>query len=87
MTAEQMAHKMGYSYEYVKGDCSEDTIQCIDLKKTRLLLERPTPEIQFNLISRLIVINNLTFITQDIFKFMVKQVEELEWEEYEIERD
>lgn len=37
MSAKEMFEKIGWSYEYVKGDCSEDTIQCKDLTRTMLL--------------------------------------------------
>lgn len=33
MSAKEMFLKMGWSYEYVKGDYSENTIQCKDLTR------------------------------------------------------
>lgn len=82
MSAKEMFLKMGWSYEYVKGDCSEDTIQCKDLTRTMILtcqndLKNILPNIQFNLISERIVINDLMFISMELFQAINKQVEEL----------
>ena len=80
MTAREMFIKMGWSYEYVKGDCCEDTIQCRDMTRTMILNSMPTlPNIQFNLLSKCIVINNLMFISMHILNAINKQVEELGW--------
>lgn len=84
MSAKEMFLKMGWSYEYVKGDCSEDTIQCKDLTRTMILtcqndLKNILPNIQFNLISERIVINDLMFISMELFQAINKQVEELGW--------
>lgn len=84
MSAKEMFEKMGWSYEYVKGDCSEDTIQCKDLTRTMLLtcqndLKNVLPNIQFNLISKCIVVYDLMFINMNILNAINKQVEELEW--------
>ena len=84
MSAKEMFEKMGWSYEYVKEDCSEDTIQCRDLTRTMLLVSpnyETLPNIQFNLISKCIVITNLRFrfINLDILKAINKQVKELGW--------
>lgn len=82
MSAKDMFEKLGWSYEYVKEDCSEDTIQCRDLTRTMLLVSlnyETLPNIQFNLISKCIVITNLRFINLDILKAINKQVEELGW--------
>ena len=84
MSAKEMFEKMGWSYEYVKGDCSEDTIQCKDLTRTMLLtcqndLKNVLPNIQFNLISKCIVVYDLMFINMNILNAINKQVEELGW--------
>ena len=42
-------------------------------------LKNILPTIQFNLISKCIVINNLMFISMHILQAINKQVEELEW--------
>lgn len=84
MSAKEMFEELGWSYDYVKGDCWEDTIQCKDLNKS-LLATRPTelktlqPDIQFNLMSKFIAINNSIFINIDILKAINKQAEELGW--------
>ena len=84
MSAKEMFKKMGWSYEYIKGDCSEDTIQCKDLTRTMLLtcqndLKNVLPNIQFNLISKCIVVYDLMFINMNILNAINKQVEELGW--------
>ena len=84
MSAKEMFEKMGWSYEYVKGDCSEDTIQCKDLTRTMLLtcqndLKNVLPNIQFNLISKCIVVYDLMFINMNILNAINKQIEELGW--------
>lgn len=84
MTAKEMFQKMGWTYEYVKGDCSEDTIQCKDLTRTIFLscqndIKNLLPNIQFNLISKCIVVNDLMFINLDLLQAINKQVEELGW--------
>ena len=84
MSAKEMFEKMGWSYEYVKGDCSEDTIQCKDLTRTMLLtcqndLKNVLPNIRFNLISKCIVVYDLMFINMNILNAINKQVEELGW--------
>lgn len=84
MSAKEMFKKMGWSYEYVKGDCSEDTIQCKDLTRTMLLTcqndsKNVLPNIQFNLISKCIVVYDLMFINMNILNAINKQVEELGW--------
>lgn len=84
MSAKEMFLKMGWSYEYVEGDCSEDTIQCKDLTRTMILtcqndLKNILPNIQFNLTSKCIVINNLMFISMHILQAINKQIEELGW--------
>lgn len=84
MSAKEMFEKLGWSYDYVKGDCCEDTIQCKDLNRT-LLATRPTelknlqPDIQFNLMSKFIAINNSIFINIDLLNAINKQIEELGW--------
>lgn len=78
-SAKEMFEKMSWSYEYVKGDCSEDTIQCKDLTRTMILTcpnHKLLPNIQFGTISKCIVINDLTFINLDILQAINKQVEE-----------
>ena len=81
MTAKEMFLKMGWSYEYVKGDCCEDTIQCKDLTRTMIINSGfpQLPNIQFNLISKCVVVNDLIFISMNILKAINKQVEELGW--------
>ena len=84
MSAKEMFEKLGWSYEYIKGDCSEDTIQCKDLTRTMILtcqtdLTKLLPNIQFNLISKDIVINNTMFINMKLLQAINKQVEELGW--------
>ncbi len=86
MSAKEMAKQMGWSYEFVKDDYCEDTIQCKDLTRTMALtcqndLKKLLPNIQFNLTSKCIVINNITFITLPILQFINKQVEELGWKQ------
>lgn len=80
MTAKEMFQKMGWSYEYVKGDCSEDVIQCKDLTRT-ILLQKDMMKwnLQFNLISKVVVVQNITFINEDLLKAINKQAEELGW--------
>lgn len=80
MSAKEIFIKMGWSYEYVKGDCCEDTIQCRDMTRTMFLNSMPSlPNIQFNLISKCIVINDLMFISMNILNAINKQIEELGW--------
>lgn len=80
MSAKEIFIKMGWSYEYVKGDCCEDTIQCRDMTRTMILNSMPSlPNIQFNLISKCIVINDLMFISMHILNAINKQIEELGW--------
>ena len=84
MSAKEMFKKMGWSYEYVKSDCSEDTIQCKDLTRTMILtcqndFKNVLPNIQFNLISKCIVVYDLMFININILNAINKQVEELGW--------
>lgn len=80
MSAKEIFIKMGWSYEYVKGDCCEDTIQCRDMTRTMILNSMPSlPNIQFNLISKCIVINDLMFISMNILNAINKQIEELGW--------
>lgn len=84
MNAKEMFKKMGWSYEYIQGDCCEDTIQCKDLTSTMILscqndIQNILPNIQFNLISKCIVINDLMFISMNILNAINKQVEELGW--------
>ena len=81
-SAKEMFEKMGWSYKYVKGDCSEDTIQCKDLTRTMILTcpnHKLLPDIQFNTISKCIVINDLTFINLDILQAINQQIKELGW--------
>ena len=81
-SAKEMFEKMGWSYEYVKGDCSEDTIQCKDLTRTMFFPcpnYKTLPNIQFNIISKCIVINDLMFINLDILQAINKQCKELGW--------
>ena len=82
-SAKEMFKKMGWTYEYVKGNCSEDTIQCRDLTRTILLtyqddLTKLLPNIQFNLISKRIVVN-LMFVNLDILQAIIQQCKELGW--------
>lgn len=80
MTAKEMFEELGWSYEYVKGDCSEDTIQCKDLTKTIIYPQGLMKwNIQFNLISKVVVIQNVTFINLELLKAINKQIEELGW--------
>lgn len=84
MNAKEMFKKMGWSYEYIQCDCCEDTIQCKDLTRTMILtcqndIQNILPNIQFNLISKCIVINDLMFISMNILNAINKQVEELGW--------
>lgn len=80
MSAKERFIKMGWSYEYVKGDCCEDTIQCRDMTRTMILNSMPSlPNIQFNLISKCIVINDLMFISMNILNAINKQIDELGW--------
>ena len=80
MSAKEMFEKMGWSYEYVKGDCCEDTIQCKDLTRTIIYKEDLMKwNIQFNLISKLIVIQNITFINIDLLQAINQQCKELGW--------
>lgn len=81
-SAKEMFKKMGWSYEYVKGDCSEDTIQCRDLTRTMFLMcpkHKSLPNIQFNIISKCIVINDLMFINLNIMQAINQQCKELGW--------
>lgn len=81
MSAKEIFIKMGWSYEYVKGDCCEDTIQCRDMTRTMIINScfLQLPNIQFNLISKCIVVNDLMFISMHILKAINKQIEELGW--------
>lgn len=77
-----MFEKMSWSYEYVKGNYSEDTIQRKDLTRTIVFpcqKYKLLPNMQFCTISKCIVINDLTFINLDILQAINQQCEELGW--------
>lgn len=78
-SAKEMFNKLGWSHKYIKGDCSEDTIQCKDMTKTMFLDCQNLPNIQFNLISKRIVINDLRFMSLDILQAINQQCKELGW--------
>lgn len=81
MTAKEMFKQLGWSYEYVKGDCYEDVIQCKDLTRTiACKADFMNWNIQFNLISKLVVIQNITFVNLDLLRAINKQIEELGWD-------
>ena len=88
-SAKERFEKLGWSYRYIKGNCSEDTIQCKDMTRTMLLtpqedLSHMSPNIQFNLLSKLIVINDIRFINMELIKAINQQCKELEWLDNEI---
>ena len=80
MSAKEMFQKMGWTYEFVKGDCSEDTIQYKDLTRTIIMPQDLMKwNIQFNLISKLVVIQNITFINLELLQAINQQCKELGW--------
>ena len=83
-SAKEMFENIGWSYRYIKGDRSEDTIQCRDTTRTILLtpqedFSKISPNIQFNLVSKLIVINDIRFIDTKPIKAINQQCKELGW--------
>lgn len=80
MSAKEMFQKMGWTYEFVKGDCSEDTIQCKDLTRTIIMPQDLMRwNVQFNLISKLVVIQNIKFINLELLQAINQQCKELGW--------
>lgn len=79
MTAKEMFEKLGYEYKFVKGDCCEDTIQYFNLYRTKIGNYPILPNIQFNLIGKCIVINDVKFICIELLQAINKQIEELGW--------
>ena len=71
---------MGYSYEYVKGDCVEDVIRYKNLRKTILSKEDVSSyDIQFNLLSKCVVLNNFVFMNMVLLQAINQQCKELGW--------
>lgn len=78
-SAKEMFEELGYKYDYIQNKNSEDTIT----------YHKDNLHIQFNLISKLIVLQNDTsyiyygtatfFINKDLLKAINKQIEELGW--------
>lgn len=84
MSAKEMFERNGWSYDFVKGNCCEDTIQCRYLSKTICVtnpreLNNFTPIIQFNLMSKLVLINKAMLIDLNILKAIIQQCKELGW--------
>lgn len=80
MTAREMFEKLGYEYDYLKYECSEDLIT----------YHKDNLHIQFNLTGKQVVVQNdssyqfyghaVFFINADVLKAINKQVEELGWD-------
>ena len=79
MSAKEMFEKLGYEYDYIQNDNSEDTIT----------YHKDNLHIQFNLIGKQVVVQNdssyafyghaVFFINQELLQAINKQVEELGW--------
>lgn len=77
MTAKEMFEKLGYEYDFIQNKNNEDTIT----------YHKDNLHIQFNLISKLVVLQNDTshmfynsavfMINNDLLKAINKQIEEL----------
>ena len=80
MTAKEMFEELGYEYDYIKNKNSEDTIT----------YHKDNLHIQFNLISKLVILQNDTsymfynsatfMINHNLLKAINKQTEELGFE-------
>ena len=78
-SAKEMFEQLGYEYDYIQNENSEDTIT----------YHKDNLHIQFNLISKQVVVQNdssyefyghaVFFINQDLLQAINKQVEELQW--------
>lgn len=79
-TARDMFEDLGWDYDYIQNDLAEDTIT----------YHKDNLHIQFNLISRLVVLQNDTshmfyntavfFLNEELLKAINKQIEELGWD-------
>lgn len=79
MSAKDMFEELGYDYDFVQNKNSEDTIT----------YHKDNLHIQFNLISKLIILQNDTsqmfynsavfMVNNNLLKAINKQVEELRW--------
>ena len=79
-SAREMFEELGYVYKYIKGNCSEDVIQYQDFGRTVLRKEDLAKYIiQFNLVSKCIVITDLTFINMKFLLAINQQCKELGW--------
>lgn len=80
LTARDMFEKLGYEYDYIQNKNNEDTIT----------YHKDNLHIQFNLISKLVVLQNDTsymfyntatfFLSEKLLKAINQQIKELGWD-------